>query len=67
MTKELLTIQEVARKLGVSTKTLRRWEEKGVIVPHRTIGNQRRYSLDHLDELKQKLKIKSSSTGKTNC
>lgn len=30
-----MTIQHVANELGVSTKTLRRWEEKGYFVPER--------------------------------
>lgn len=31
----MLTIQQVANELGVSTKTLRRWEEAGYLVPER--------------------------------
>lgn len=30
-----MTIKQVADELGVSTKTLRRWEEAGYFVPHR--------------------------------
>ena len=44
-----LSIQDAADRLGVSTKTLRRWEAKGLIVPERTVGNQRRYSISQLD------------------
>jgi DNA-binding transcriptional MerR regulator len=45
-----LTIQEVSKRSGVSTHTLRFWEKEleGVIVPERTKGGQRRYTLDHL-------------------
>jgi len=46
---KLFSIQEVANLLGVSTKTLRRWEEKGLLIPHRSPGNQRRYTQDHID------------------
>src|SRR3990172_374072 len=45
-----LTIQEAASFLQVSTKTLRRWEKQGILIPERTVGNQRRYSLLQLQE-----------------
>src|SRR6266568_2799585 len=51
MKDEALTIQQAANLLGVSTKTLRRWEEKGFIKPQRTVGNQRRYSKNELATL----------------
>lgn len=38
-------ISEVASKLGISTKTLRRWEDAGRFKGGRTEGNQRRYTL----------------------
>ncbi|MBI5358373.1 MerR family DNA-binding transcriptional regulator, partial [Candidatus Amesbacteria bacterium] len=44
-----LSINEAAQKLGVSTKTLRRWETLGRITPVRTPGGQRRYSLETLN------------------
>ena len=61
MKDELLTIQQAANLLGVSSKTLRRWEAKGFLTPHRTIGNQRRYSKSELTSLfsKEKGKIKN--------
>jgi len=33
-----ITIQKAANKLGVSTKTLRRWEESGYLIPERQEG-----------------------------
>ena len=48
---KLYTIQEVATKLNLSDKTLRRWEEAGRFVSSRTLGNQRRYSLEDLQIL----------------
>src|SRR6266700_433180 len=51
MKDELLTIQQAADLLGVSTKTLRRWETKGNLIPQRTMGNQRRYSKAELEAL----------------
>src|SRR3990167_9486611 len=50
---KLLSIQEVANILGVSGKTLRRWEEKRILVPLRTSGNQRRYMRDQIDNFRQ--------------
>ena len=46
MQEKLLTIQEAAEILGVSTKTLRRWDQRGILVSQRTAGNQRRYKRD---------------------
>jgi DNA-binding transcriptional MerR regulator len=45
-----LTIQEVSKRSGVSTHTLRFWEKEleGVIAPQRTKGGQRRYTLEDL-------------------
>ena len=51
MKDELLTIKDAAKLLGVSTKTLRRWESSGHLIPQRTIGNQRRYSKNELEVL----------------
>ena len=48
---KLYTIIEVATKLGLSDKTLRRWEEAGRFKPSRTLGNQRRYSIEDLQIL----------------
>src|SRR5947199_78327 len=54
MKNDYLTIQQAANLLGVSTKTLRRWEAKGVLTPERTPGNQRRYLLPEIEAFKQK-------------
>jgi fibronectin-binding autotransporter adhesin len=62
---KLYTIQQVADILGVSTKTLRRWEEKGVVKAQRTIGNQRRYTQNQVDSLQKRLG-KSSSAQEEN-
>jgi DNA-binding transcriptional MerR regulator len=59
------TIQEVSKRSGVSTHTLRFWEKElpGIVVPQRTKGGQRRYTLEHLlviEEIKS-LKTKGFS------
>lgn len=46
---KFVTIAKAAALLGVSTTTLRRWEASGKLTPTRTVGNQRRYSLQALD------------------
>ena len=60
-----LTIQEVSKRSGISTHTLRFWEKElaGIIVPGRTKGGQRRYTSEHLlviDQIKS-LKDKGMS------
>ncbi len=38
------TISQIADQLDISTRTIRFYEEKGLIVPGRTAGNQRIYT-----------------------
>ena len=40
---DLLTIGDLARRTGVSVPTIRFYEEKGLVEPLRTGGNQRRF------------------------
>lgn len=56
---DFLTIQEAADLLKVSSKTLRRWEEKGSLVPLRTEGKHRRYSYESIIEFKKEKKHKA--------
>src|SRR5258708_19943640 len=51
------SIHEAAKYLGVSTKTLRRWEASGNLSPIRTTGGHRRYALSDLAEITKKKKI----------
>ena len=63
---QFLTVQQAAAKLRVSSQTLRRWDESGVLVPLRTSGNQRRYTLEQILEFKQSKKkslITTTSAG----
>ncbi|TFH31418.1 MAG: MerR family DNA-binding transcriptional regulator [Promethearchaeota archaeon] len=46
----MLTISEVARLIGVSIVTLRRWDRVGTLQAHRTVGNHRRYSLAQIGD-----------------
>ena len=58
--KETISIQEAAKVLNVSTKTLRRWEAAGKFVPVRTSGGHRRYQLTNVKEFK---KLKTQVSG----
>ena len=59
-TTTFLTIQDTAKMLKVSTKTLRRWEAKEILVPVRTAGGHRRYTAAQVREYKDLLKIKKA-------
>ena len=50
--KKLLTISELAASLELSPSTIRYYEEKGLISPGRTPGNQRVYTLKDRARLK---------------
>ena len=60
MKQDLYTIQEVSSILGVSPKTLRRWEETGRIKPIRTAGNQRRYRLEDVKKLERRINLQKA-------
>src|SRR3989337_3644496 len=47
-----LSIRQASEFLNVSTKTLRRWEAKGILQPSRTLGGHRRYSLEVVKRFK---------------
>lgn len=40
---DLLPIGELARRTGLAVSAIRFYEEKGLIAPYRTMGNQRRF------------------------
>lgn len=44
-----LTTSEVARRLGVSLGTVRRWSDHGHLPSYRTPGGQRRFSADDVE------------------
>src|SRR3989344_4666494 len=52
MQDKLLSIQEAGKLLGVSAKTLRRWETRGILTAQRTVGNQRRYLKSQIENFK---------------
>ena len=46
----LMSVGEAAAYLGVSAGSLRKWSNGGLVPTYRTPGNQRRYSVEDLDE-----------------
>lgn len=51
--KRLLLLREAAKILGVSTSTLRRWDSSGKISMIRTLGGQRRVSVEEVERLRK--------------
>lgn len=45
-------IRTAAQILGISVHTLRMYEKEGLIIPHKSEGNQRVYSEDDLERLR---------------
>jgi excisionase family DNA binding protein len=48
--RRILTAKEAAEYLRVSLFTLQKMEKRGLIVPYRTPGGHRRYSLSMLND-----------------
>ena len=44
-----LSTSQVARRLGVSVGTVRRWSDDGYLNAYRTPGGQRRFSAEQVD------------------
>ena len=63
----ILTAKEAAEYLRVSLYTLKRMESEGGLMPFRTPGGHRRYSLKMLDEYleQSRLRPESGSESKT--
>jgi len=55
--KRLMTAKEAAKYLRVSTFTLHKIEQLGMLVPYRTPGGHRRYSLEMLNEYLENSRI----------
>jgi excisionase family DNA binding protein len=48
MKRQTLRPCEAASMLGVDIRTLKRWEDRGLLHVHRTAGGQRRYNADEV-------------------
>jgi DNA-binding transcriptional MerR regulator len=58
VTKNLLRIGEVARRAGVTTRTLRYYQEVGLLSPSTTPGGTRVYSDEDVDRLRRILELR---------
>jgi MerR family transcriptional regulator/heat shock protein HspR len=56
-------ISVAAELAGVHPQTLRIYEQKGLVTPHRTSGNSRRYSEEDIDRLRR---VQSLTQGGVN-
>jgi len=61
--KQILTAREAAEYLRVSLASLRRMEKGGQLVPFRTLGGHRRYSLDMLNDYLERSRRQPSLAG----
>ena len=52
MSLKFFKIGEVAEMLNATVRTIRYYEEEGLLLPHRTDGGTRLYSEHHVDRLK---------------
>ena len=65
---KFISIKEASELVGVTTTTLRRWEQNGLICAnHRTFGNHRRYELESVLKLINKNKDEENIVKKTIC
>ena len=59
--RQLVSIGRASELLGVCLNTLRSWDEDGTLVPLKTNGNHRRYSMDDINRLRgQAVNVKRS-------
>ena len=56
----LITAKEAASYLRISLFTLRKIEEQGLLVPYRTPGGHRRYSVEMLNEYLENSRVPPS-------
>lgn len=60
----MIKINEMAKRLGVSIKTLQRWDREGILVAKRTPTDRRYYTKDQYLEY---IGLASKSKRKKNC
>lgn len=59
---ELLNISQAAELLGVTNKTIRRWEQEGKIKSTRTIGGHRRFFRKEIQSMLSKNQERQKKT-----
>ena len=56
MNKQIVTVREAAKILGVNPETLRRWDNAGKLVARRhPMNNYRMYRVKDIEELKRQI------------
>lgn len=48
---DLISISKAANLLGVHVDTLRMWDKQGKLIPVKTLGKHRRYSLGDIEKI----------------
>jgi DNA-binding transcriptional MerR regulator len=61
MKKTTYSISDISADLSITHRAIRFYEEKGLIQPHRTVGNQRRYTKK--DRIRLKLILRGKRFG----
>lgn len=65
MPKKFLTVQEVARLIGVTPLTVRNWDQKGKLVAYRNpINNYRLYKVGDIEVLMRQIEHSKEKTRK---
>ena len=59
----MYSVGKFAKMIGVSPDTLRNWEKKKKLIPLRTEGNQRRYTIEQYNQIMQIKENKRISIG----
>ena len=65
MPKKFLTVQEVARLIGVTPLTVRNWDQKGKLTAYRNpINNYRLYKVEDVEVLMRQIEHSKEKTRK---
>ncbi|OGN19304.1 MAG: hypothetical protein A3I32_02735 [Candidatus Yanofskybacteria bacterium RIFCSPLOWO2_02_FULL_45_10] len=62
MPKKFLTVNEVAKIVGVSPLTVRNWDQRGLLIAHRNpLNNYRLYRVEDVEALVNKIETSQGS------
>ena len=61
----LMSIEAVSRQLRIPKHTLRFWEKEfeGILIPSRTLGGQRRYTLENIVRIEEINRLRRNGMG----